>query len=97
MTTLPKVLTLAASAATLGLAVFAATPAAAFDSPYDDQRLAPARQGWVDYNEDGYRGPNGYDRPYGWDRPAYEVRSGAIAVCPPGYHLGQSGGLCWPN
>ena len=97
MTILAKTLTLAASAATFGLAALVVTPAAAFDSPYYDQRSAPVNQGWVDYNDGAYRGPNGYDRPYGWDRPAYEVRSGAIAICPPGYHLGQSGGLCWPN
>jgi len=97
MQTVSKILTLAAASAALGLGVLATTPASAFNSPFDDQRNVLSHQGWVDYDEDAYQGPRGYDRPYDYDLPAYGVRSGAIAICPPGYHLGRGGALCWPN
>jgi hypothetical protein len=60
---------------------------------------APAQaQGWRD---DGYRhhwrdrSERHYDRPY----RNYDVDAGVtdIAICPPGYRLGRSGRLCWPD
>jgi hypothetical protein len=97
MKTLPKILSLAAVSAAFGLGMVAITPAASFEDGYDGQQR---QSDWVGYGENDYGRPEGYgyDRPaYGYDRPAYEVRSGAIALCPPGYHLGRSGALCWPN
>jgi hypothetical protein len=60
---------------------------------------APAQaQGWYDdgYNHHRRHHPERYyDRPY----RGYDVDAGVtdIAICPPGYHLGRSGRLCWPD
>jgi len=104
MKTFSKVVTLAAAAGFLGLGMISTTPAGAFEYGYDNRPSNDS--GWRDRNGAGYA-DEGYDRSdeYGYDRPApqpygrpgYEVRSGSIAVCPPGYHLGRNGALCWPN
>ena len=93
MKNVSKILTLAAASAALSIGVLGATPALAFNSPYDDQRMALSHQGFVDYDQDVYDRP----APYVYDRPAYGVGSGVIAICPPGYHLGRGRELCWPN
>jgi hypothetical protein len=97
-------------AAALGASALAGAPALA--DGYYNNGPGWNGPGWSDngYNQPA---PYGYDRPaYGYDRPdyaydrpaygayggpAYEVGSGAIAVCPAGYHLGRGGALCWPN
>ena len=75
----------------LGAAVLAVAPAAA--------------QGW---NDDGWRErqDRGYDqgpyrregyRHYGYEDDGVDTGITDIAICPPGYHLGRTPGLCWPN
>jgi hypothetical protein len=83
MNRLRKFLAVAATSAALGVAAFAAVPAAA--------------QGWADDGPPPGRDP--YQRPPPWGPYGYETDAGVmdIAICPPGYHLGRSGRLCWPN
>ena len=88
------------AAVTLGAiasAGLAATPAAAFDPVYNDGRRPYFGD---DYGRFPY-GNTGYgDRGYGYSRDwgsGYESGSVVIAVCPPGYRLGGSGNLCWPD
>lgn len=100
---------LIAAAAALGAGALAAAPAAAqgyydngpgranngYDRHYD--RPAPYRGDRPVYGDDhpdyAYERPDDGD----YDRPAYVGQSGSIAICPPGYHLGRHGALCWPN
>jgi hypothetical protein len=61
--------------------------------------VAPAgAQGWRDDGYyDGWRQrPPAYYGDRSWD---YGVNAGEtdIAICPPRYHLGRSGRLCWPD
>ncbi len=84
MTTLGKALPLAAA---LGLAALAAGPAAA-QGWYGD-----GYYGWRDHGWRGHRwGP---PPPYGYY--GYGAGETDIAICPPGYHLGRSARLCWPD
>jgi hypothetical protein len=94
MTKLPRIVTLVAASAVLSLGALATTPAAAFDNGYDNRPDQGWRErGWAGYNDEDYGRP----RDYGYGRPGYEVHSGTVAICPPGYHLGRSGSLCWPD
>lgn len=96
MKSLTSLVTLFAASAVLGLGILTATPAAAFDYGYNDRPWGqPHRHshGWAGYGDEDY-GDRGDQR---YERPGYEVRSSEIAICPPRYHLGRGGELCWPN
>jgi hypothetical protein len=87
MNRLCRFVALAAASAALGVTALAASPAVA--------------QGW---NNDGYRrdwrdedrGPYGRPR-FGYNNYDTDAGEMDIAICPPGYHLGRSARLCWPD
>jgi hypothetical protein len=89
---------LLALAAALGMSALVAGPAIAqgwqdryYDGPSPGWNDPYYRtQDWGPYGRDGYR-PYA-DGDYGFDTGIRD-----IAVCPPGYHLGRSPGLCWPD
>ncbi len=96
MKTLPNIFTLMAASAALGFTALAASPAAAFDDGYNRRAYTDQewrQRGWVGYGDEDY----GRGGAYGYDRPDYNVRSSEVAICPPDYHLGRSGALCWPD
>jgi len=87
MTRFRNILTFAAAATALGAAALVSPPASA-------QGWYGNGYGWRDrgWRDDGWR-----DRHYG--NYGYGIDAGEtdIAICPPGYHLGRSARLCWPD
>ncbi len=88
MTSFRRMAAAAAVVATMGVAIIGAAPAAA--------------QGWYDPDyphAERQLHDGSYVRRAPWGYQDYGVDAGItdIAICPPGYHLGHTPGLCWPN
>ena len=95
----------AATAATLGIAALAATPASAH----------PFEHGGFGRFHDGFRFHEHWRYGWGWGHRGFcgwrhcgpgfgygyyggpGVIVGEAPVCPPGFHLGEFGRHCWPN
>jgi hypothetical protein len=102
MNSLHKLVTVAAASAALGIATLGTSPAAAqvwFGGGYGPGWRGGYVQtyGWGPgpYGPAGY-GPYGYG-PYGYGDNWVSTGVTDIAICPPGYYLGRSGRLCWPE
>jgi hypothetical protein len=101
----------AATAATLGIAALAATPASAHG--FEHHGFGGFHGGFGRFH-DGFRFHDHWRYSWGWGHRGYcgwrdcgphfgsgyggpEVVVGEVPVCPVGYHLGTFGRHCWPN
>jgi hypothetical protein len=75
----------------LGLANAAQAATAFSPMPTNDDNIIKVGEGC---GADRWRAPDGQCR---WFHTPYGSARGTRFECPPGWHIGEGGGRCWPN